>query len=69
MKPAMPRVGKHAEPVTVAELLKRLDEIDRQYVTKSDNWWAGAALTVRMLAEHAEGSLRDSEIFKDWEAK
>ena len=51
-------------PVTVVELVKRLDELDGQFVTQADNWWARASLTVRMLAEHAEGSLRNSEIFE-----
>jgi len=55
--------------MNVVDAIKMLRGFDRQFVVERDNHWSQLAELVETLAEHAEPSIRDSELFagyREW---
>lgn len=51
----------------VVEAIEFLRGLDKQFVYERDNHWSRLAELFERLAEHAEPSLRESDVFEGFE--
>jgi hypothetical protein len=54
--------------MTVAKLIRLLLELDQQCVSPRPSLFGEGVELVRMLADHAEPSIRNPDLMGDWEA-